>query len=190
MRTRSLLKEFRGHTSFVNAACFSADQGFVVSAGSDGTVRFWSTRSGDCTASFTGLAQRAGAEAAAETTVISVQVMPGQPSNYLVCSRANTLALINSKGDVRGGLGRVGLPAQQISGAAKYQACRHFFFPSIRPFRQVLKSFVNPSKTKADFVAACATPQGDYIIAAGEDRALYCFKTLTGEVQSNIVVCC
>jgi WD40 repeat-containing protein SMU1 len=111
MRTRSLLKEFRGHTSFVNAACFSADQAFVVSAGSDGTVRFWSTRSGDCTASFTGLAQRAGAEAAAETTVISVQVMPGQPSNYLVCSRANTLALINSKGDVC----RVGLLARGIS---------------------------------------------------------------------------
>ena len=100
MRTRSLLKEFRGHTSFVNSVCFSADQAFVVSDSSDGTVRLWSTRSGECTATFSGLAQRAGAETAADTTVISAQVMPGQSSNYLVCSRANTLALINSKGDV------------------------------------------------------------------------------------------
>ena len=56
------------------------------------------------------------------------------------------------------------------------------------PPRQVLKKYVHPGKTKSDFVAACPTPQGDYILAAGEDRALYCFKTVTAEVERNIAV--
>lgn len=39
MKSGKTLKEFRGHTSFVNKAIFSADGHQIISASSDGNVK-------------------------------------------------------------------------------------------------------------------------------------------------------
>lgn len=39
MKSGKMLKEFRGHTSFVNVVTFNSDQHFAVSGGSDGSVK-------------------------------------------------------------------------------------------------------------------------------------------------------
>jgi WD40 repeat-containing protein SMU1 len=39
MKSGKLLKEFRGHQSFVNVAFFSADRTKIVSGGSDGCIK-------------------------------------------------------------------------------------------------------------------------------------------------------
>lgn len=44
-----MLKEFRGHTSFVNGALYSADGTRIISCSADSTVRVWDSRSCDCT---------------------------------------------------------------------------------------------------------------------------------------------
>lgn len=52
----------RGHTSFVNAAVFLNEQ--IVTASSDGTVRFWDSVTGECTSTVyptTGLQQTVSA---------------------------------------------------------------------------------------------------------------------------------
>ena len=48
LKSGKLLKEFRGHTSYVNDAIFSAEGGQVVSASSDATVRVWDAKTCEC----------------------------------------------------------------------------------------------------------------------------------------------
>ena len=106
-----MLKEFRGHTSFVNAAIFSMDQTQVVSASSDGSVRIWDVRSGDCLHTFRGLASSnadgtgsggaaSGIGGSVDTGINSIQALPRRPGHYIVVSRTNTIQLINVKGEV------------------------------------------------------------------------------------------
>ena len=44
LKSGKTLKEFRGHTSFVNEAIFSPDGHNIISASSDGTVKIWNTK--------------------------------------------------------------------------------------------------------------------------------------------------
>lgn len=48
LKSGKMLKEFRGHTSYVNDAIYSADGSQVISASSDATVRVWDAKSCDC----------------------------------------------------------------------------------------------------------------------------------------------
>ena len=43
LKSGKTLKEFRGHTSFVNDAIFTMDAHNIISASSDGSVKVWST---------------------------------------------------------------------------------------------------------------------------------------------------
>lgn len=47
LRSGKTLKEFRGHTSFLNMTQFSADGALVLTASSDGTVRVWNAKTAD-----------------------------------------------------------------------------------------------------------------------------------------------
>ncbi len=52
IKSGKMLKEFRGHESFVHAARFSEDGDAVLSASVDGTIARWDALSGDCTKRF------------------------------------------------------------------------------------------------------------------------------------------
>merc|ERR1719278_460102 len=48
LKSGKTLKEFRGHTSYVNSVMFSPDSHNVISGSSDGTVKVWSTKTTEC----------------------------------------------------------------------------------------------------------------------------------------------
>ncbi|GAB5589826.1 hypothetical protein Unana1_04726 [Umbelopsis nana] len=107
LKSGKALKEFRGHSSFVNSIAFSADMTRVISASSDGTVKVWDTKSTSCLATVTPQAQADvpnGAlnpiGGASGQTVNNVIAMPNNPENILVCSKTNTLYLLNIKGQM------------------------------------------------------------------------------------------
>jgi WD40 repeat-containing protein SMU1 len=52
LKSGKMLKEFRGHTSYVNDATYSADGSTVISASSDATVRVWDAKSCECLHAF------------------------------------------------------------------------------------------------------------------------------------------
>lgn len=49
MKSGKMLKEFKGHTSFVNDVIYAPDNQHIISASSDGTLRLWSLKTGDGT---------------------------------------------------------------------------------------------------------------------------------------------
>jgi WD40 repeat-containing protein SMU1 len=52
LKSGKMLKEFRGHTSYVNDAIFSAEGGQVISGSSDATVRVWDAKTCECVHAF------------------------------------------------------------------------------------------------------------------------------------------
>ena len=93
-----MLKEFRGHSSFVNAGVYSPDGSQVVSAGADATVRVWDAKSCDCTFVF----RPPQASATGEAPVVGVLLNPQNVDQMLVCPRGPTLYLMTLQGQVGG----------------------------------------------------------------------------------------
>jgi WD40 repeat-containing protein SMU1 len=52
LKSGKMLKEFRGHNSYVNCAIFSTDGSRVITASSDCTVKVWDTKTTDCLQTF------------------------------------------------------------------------------------------------------------------------------------------
>lgn len=102
LKSGKRLKEFKGHGSFVNAVTFSADGHQVISGGSDGSVKIWSTKSAECINSYKSTAIAGGSSGGTviEIAVNSIQLMPKTPEHFLVCTRSNTLSIMNMSGQI------------------------------------------------------------------------------------------
>ena len=98
MKSGKMLKEFRGHTSFVNVAIFSADHHHIISGSSDGTVKIWNAKTTECVNSYKSTA--VAGSSTIELAVNSIQLMPKQPEHFLICTRSNTLSIMNMAGQV------------------------------------------------------------------------------------------
>ncbi|PVU96753.1 hypothetical protein BB559_002269 [Furculomyces boomerangus] len=48
LKSGKIIREFRGHTSYVNAAVFTPDMTNVISGSSDGSIRIWEQSTGRC----------------------------------------------------------------------------------------------------------------------------------------------
>nr|XP_006819266.1 PREDICTED: WD40 repeat-containing protein SMU1-like [Saccoglossus kowalevskii] len=96
LKSGKTLKEFRGHTSFVNDAMFTPDGHFIISASSDGTVKVWNVKSTECTNTFKSL----GGTSTADITVNSVHPVPRNTEQFVVCNRSNTVVIMNMQGQI------------------------------------------------------------------------------------------
>ncbi|BHF63683.1 hypothetical protein AAHC03_04594 [Spirometra sp. Aus1] len=96
MKSGNLLKEFIGHTGFVNDVAFTMDGHHVLSGSSDGSVRVWSVRTTECINNFKAISGLVGRE----VPVQCVQPMPRNTEQFVVCSRSNTVAIMNMQGQV------------------------------------------------------------------------------------------
>uniref|UniRef100_A0A6B2E7C1 WD40 repeat-containing protein SMU1 n=1 Tax=Phlebotomus kandelakii TaxID=1109342 RepID=A0A6B2E7C1_9DIPT len=90
LKSGKMLKEFKGHTSFVNEAVFTADGHNIISASSDGTVKVWSLKTTECVSTFKALGN--------ELAVHTVLLLPKNPEHFIVCNRSNTVVLMNMQG--------------------------------------------------------------------------------------------
>ncbi|CAH2981554.1 unnamed protein product [Chilo suppressalis] len=93
LKSGKILKEFRGHASFVNEAVFTPDGHGVLSGSSDGTVKVWSVRTGECIATHAPLG---GGEPPVNTLLLT----PNNPDHYVVCNRTNTVVVMNMQGQI------------------------------------------------------------------------------------------
>ena len=99
LKSGKLLKEFRGHTSYVNAALWTTDGGSVLTASSDGTVRVWDSKTCTNTNTFTPPTSTGRDEVA----VNDIHLLPatlGGGAEFLVCTRSPEAHLMNTQGQV------------------------------------------------------------------------------------------
>jgi WD40 repeat-containing protein SMU1 len=96
LKSGKTLKEFRGHTSFVNEAIFAADNHHILSASCDGTVKVWSMKSSECIATYKSLGGNAGGDLAIQT----IALLPKNPEQFIVCNKTSTVVIMNMQGQV------------------------------------------------------------------------------------------
>ena len=96
LKSGKALKEFRGHTSFVNDAIFSIDTHHVISASSDGFIKIWNIKSTECQGSHKSLGGSVGVDVA----VLSIQNLPKTQDQFVVCNRSNTIIIMNLQGQI------------------------------------------------------------------------------------------
>ncbi|KAI9090510.1 WD40 repeat-containing protein SMU1-like protein [Phlyctochytrium arcticum] len=100
MKSGKLLKEFRGHNSFVNDVAFLLDGAKIISASSDGTARIWDTKTTECIATLTLDEGRPVSAGVQSPTVSRVLPMPRNISQFIMCNQSPIAYLLDEKGQV------------------------------------------------------------------------------------------
>jgi WD40 repeat-containing protein SMU1 len=91
IKSGKMLKEFRGHESFVHAASYSPDQESVVSASADCSICVWNTASGDCSKRF---------RVPNDKPAIGVRYVPNSDNHIMVATSSTDAYLMTSDGEV------------------------------------------------------------------------------------------
>ncbi|KAG2493620.1 hypothetical protein HYH03_008137 [Edaphochlamys debaryana] len=96
LKSGKMLKEMRGHTSYVNDAVWGADGSQVISCSSDSTVRIWDAKTCECLQAFRPPQTSTSGDAAIQC----VAVFPGNQDQLLVCNRSSTVFVMTMQGQV------------------------------------------------------------------------------------------
>jgi len=159
LKSGKTLKEFRGHTSYVNSAVWSRDNHKVITASSDGNVIVFDAKTTEVISTLQPPPPPHINSSTMQIAVNAAIVAPKLPATYgdqedglvFVCTRSNTLLLMNLSG-------------------------------------QVLKSFSSGRREKGDFVAMTVSPKGEWLYACAEDNRLYCFSLESGNLEQTMKI--
>ncbi|KAF9160404.1 Serine/threonine-protein kinase smu1 [Actinomortierella ambigua] len=177
LKSGKMLKEFRGHTSYVNYACFSADGTKVISSSSDGHVKIWDLKTTACLQTITphdGTGTIAGATA---QTVLSCFPYP-RPNHLLACVKAPTAYMLSMEGDVL----RQFTPSDVVQAQAIAQAAAEKTGDATNLGRG------NTANVPADLTAVVLSPQAEIVYCLAESNVMYCFYADTGREIKNFKV--
>ncbi|KAI8352874.1 WD40-repeat-containing domain protein [Choanephora cucurbitarum] len=105
LKSGKMIKEFRGHQSFINSVVYSADNSRVLSASSDGNVKIWDAKTTSClyTINPQPALEKNQLNPVGGLGTASVQVimpLPKEPDQFLVCNKTNTLFILSIRGQI------------------------------------------------------------------------------------------
>nr|XP_051224733.1 suppressor of mec-8 and unc-52 protein homolog 1-like [Lolium perenne] len=96
LQSGKMLKEFSGHTSFVNNGIFSTDGTRVITSSSDRTVKVWDLKTADLLQSFKPPPPLRGGDA----VVNSVHLFPKNSDHIVVCNKSSSIFIMTLQGQV------------------------------------------------------------------------------------------
>lgn len=98
LKSGKVLREFRGHTSYVHSACYTRESAAnVVTGSADGTVKLWDGRSADCLFTYRP-GSSPGTGYIQERAVLAVIPIPRMTELYVVVSRSHTVHVMTAAG--------------------------------------------------------------------------------------------
>lgn len=97
LKSGKLLKEFRGHTSYVNSLTYTNDGTQLLTASSDGSVKLWDVKTTACLNTYK---QLFALGATGDVAVNTVHVLPRANDQFVVCNRSNTVYICNYQGQI------------------------------------------------------------------------------------------
>ncbi|KAF9114735.1 Serine/threonine-protein kinase smu1 [Mortierella sp. AM989] len=181
LKSGKLLREFRGHTSFVNHASFSLDGTQVMSSSSDGTIKIWDYKTANCLRSFTphdGTGTMAGSSG---LTVNSCIPFP-KPNQILVCMKSPTAYLLTMEGEM---IRKFMSPDSQTEGAIK----------DLNAAAAARAAGAGDGAKKeglgvpmTDYMAISLSPQSEIVYCLAENSQVHCFYSDTGKLIKSIPV--
>mmetsp|Transcript_66963 Transcript_66963/g.187171 ORF Transcript_66963/g.187171 Transcript_66963/m.187171 type:complete len:525 (-) Transcript_66963:45-1619(-) len=158
LKSGKTLKEYRGHTSYVNSAVYTRDGAKVITGSSDGHVMVFDAKTTEQISVITP-PPPPHLSSTMHYSVNAALVAPQPPGQagdsddamIFVCTRTNVIQMMNLQG-------------------------------------QVLKSFSSGRREKGDFVGMVLSPKGEWLYAVGEDHKLYCFSIASGALEQTLKV--
>ena len=95
IKSGSTLRQLKGHLAYVNAAHWTRDNKFIVSASSDGFIRIWDSYSGQCVRSFT------PGKISSEVDIHTLIALPYYGEHqFVVGNHSNIIYLMNLEGEI------------------------------------------------------------------------------------------
>ena len=99
-KSGKLLKEFRGHSSFVNDAIFNSDSSRVITGGSDGAIKVWDAKTCTCLQTVVLSEGVVAPSGTAGSAVIRILPHPRFVDQFVVISKSPWVHIINVKAQV------------------------------------------------------------------------------------------
>ncbi|KAG0051325.1 Serine/threonine-protein kinase smu1 [Gryganskiella cystojenkinii] len=173
LKSGKMLKEFRGHTSYVNHASFSLDGTQILSSSSDGTVKVWDYKSATCIRSFSPHDGTGTIAGAAGLTVNSCFPYP-KPNQILVCMKSPTAYLMNQEGEP---IRKFISPESATEGSTK---------DTTTSSEGGAKKEQSVSLT--DYIGVSLSPQAEILYCLAENSQVHCFYADTGKLIKSIPI--
>ncbi|KXN74126.1 MGC81475 protein-like protein [Conidiobolus coronatus NRRL 28638] len=163
MKSGKKLKEFRGHTSYINQVKFINQDNLIISASSDGSIKIWDFSTTKCVNILNYSNLDKGYMPLATVSILGLVVLK-------VTSKSNTLHLINYKGKILNSYTKpeaqkVEPKAEDLLGSKKFEV-----------------------KQEPMFLMSASSMKGDFIYALHEDGNIYIFEKASGELKSTLKV--
>jgi len=95
LKSGRMLKEFRGHSSFVNTVLYSEDCSQILTGSSDGTVKLWDSKTTDCIKTWKPIPNAQNA-----VTVSGLLRLPRFPDRIFVATRSPMLRVTTFEGQL------------------------------------------------------------------------------------------
>lgn len=96
LKSGKMLKEFRGHNSYVNHVIYTNDNKEILSCSSDSTIKVWNVHTTECLYTFKPICYNE----VADTKVNCIWQLPQNNNEFIVCNRTNNLEVCRITGDI------------------------------------------------------------------------------------------
>ncbi|KAI6178479.1 WD40 repeat-containing protein SMU1 [Aphelenchoides besseyi] len=183
--TGQCLRRFENaHEQGVTSVSFSKDHSYVLSSSFDSLIRVHGMKSGKCLKELRG---HQSFVTDVRYTEDGRQCLSGSVDGTLKLWNLKTLECINTfRISVDTPINCI-LPVPKTTD--QFVVCnRSNTINVINTNGQIVRTFTTGKREKGALLKACLSPKAEWIYCVGEDNILYCFSTVTGNLESTIPV--